>query len=86
MKFIQNILSDQSRILLGLKPVLSTWQTIQEEDRIYFFENNILYKAIYAFEDNGDDLIVEYDTNILLDNERIWYLNVERLSHCIEVM
>lgn len=64
---MQNILTNQTRRILGLKPILHTWGKIEKGNWIYFHQNNVLHKVIQSSHEKGDKLLTEYDANIALD-------------------
>lgn len=65
---MQNLILNDTRTLLGLKPIATSWQTLQKAGFSYYHEHNILQKVIYTDEKKGIKVYTELDTDIKLDN------------------
>lgn len=65
---MQNIISNSTRTLLGLKPIQASWEILQKNTYTYFYENNLLHKVIYTDKEKDSKLLIELDTNISLDD------------------
>ncbi len=74
-----NVLNNQSRALLALKPIDPVWQCVSQDDMQFYHADGVLYKAIFrvpinpysqlAYEDVKYDFIVEYDLNLPLNEQ-----------------
>ncbi|MCD7936169.1 MAG: immunity 26/phosphotriesterase HocA family protein [Tannerellaceae bacterium] len=76
---MENILTNSTRVLLGLKPIDPTWTIIGKEreyymeevyDIIYFCDDTTLHKVIYREQSRKGEIQIECDTSILLDEEQ----------------
>ena len=56
---MQNLISNDTRTLLGLKPITTSWQTLQKAGFSYYHEHNILQKVIYIDEKKGNKVYTE---------------------------
>lgn len=65
---MQSLISNHTRNLLGLKPIATSWKTLEKAGFSYYHEHNILQKVIYNEGKKGDKVYTELDTDIKLDD------------------
>lgn len=72
-----NLLNNQSRALLALKPIDPTWQCVSQDNMQFYHANGVLHKIIFrvsikpysqlVYEDIKYDFLVEYDVALPLN-------------------